>query len=377
MIRVLVVGGGMAGVSIGYELAARAEVLLAEQEPRLAYHTTGRSAAMYLQSYGNRVVRALTVASAGDFDELRERFQTVPLLIPKPLLWTADAEARPHLDQMLAADSPLRAVDPEAAIARCPVLRRDHLELAAEDTSAMDIDVDAMHGAYVRGMRERGAVIRPAAEVTALARDGGGWSAAAGGERLGFDVVVDAAGAWADVVAERAGVAPIGLRPLRRTIFVSPVAVDPAAPPDSWPFIGDAGERFYFKGEHDQVMVSPADEAPDVPRDARPEPIDIARTIELVNQHTSLGLRSVRTAWAGLRSFAADRSPVAGTRTGEDGFFWFAGQGGYGIQMAPALARSGAALVLDGRLPPDVTGRGISPADLSPDRLEAPRPALP
>ena len=364
--RVLVIGGGMAGASIGYELSAEADVVLLEQERQLAYHTTGRSAAMYLQSYGNRPVRALTAASRPDFDRLQAEFETPPLLIEKPLLWTADEEALPHLEQLLGTESPLRRLSAEEAIALCPVLRPERLVAAAQDLSAMEMDVLSIHGAYVTGLRRRGGDIRTSARLERLGRDGSGWSAWADGEEIYADVVVDAAGAWADEVAALAGQPPIGLRPLRRTIFTSPVR---QPDPGSWPFIGDAADRFYFKGEQDFVLVSPADEVPDEPRDAKPEEVDIAAAIEVVNEHTTLGLRSVRTAWAGLRSFVADRSPVLGARAGEPGFFWFAGQGGYGIQMAPGLARSAASLLLRGSLPDDVSALGLDPAELSPDRF--------
>jgi D-arginine dehydrogenase len=364
--RVVVVGGGIAGVSIAYELAAGAEVVLLEQEPALAHHTTGRSAAMYLQSYGGPVVRALTVASRGDFDALQEGFRTPPLLLPKPLLWTADQEALPELHAILATDGPLREVGPEEALRVCPALRPERLVLAAEDVSAMEIDVHAVHQAYVSGLRQRGGQVRAARALAGAERDGGGWRLMTHEGPLTADVVVNAAGAWADLVAQAAGVRTVGVRPLRRTLFMSPLQWPESTA--GWPFIGDAGERFYWKTEHEQVLASPADETPDVPRDVRPEEEDIARAMEVINEHSRLALHSVRSAWAGLRTFAADRSPVVGPWPDEPGFFWFAGQGGYGIQMAPALARAGAGLILDGRLPADVSALGVAPNQLAPDR---------
>ena len=365
-IRVAVVGGGIAGVSIAHELAAAASVVLFEQEPELAYHTTGRSAAMYLQSYGNAVVRALTAASRAGYDDIQARYETPPLLIPRLLMWTADETARHELEELLAHGGPLRALDAAEALRLCPALRPEKLAAAALDTEAMTIDVAALHQAYVGGLARRGGEVRRSSPVTAMARDGSGWRVTAAGEELLFDAVVNAAGAWADGLAGLAGALPVGLRPLRRTIFTSPVSG--FGDISSWPFVGDAGERYYFNPEHDQVLVSPADEVPDVPRDARPEETDIAAAIEVVNEFTNLGLRSVRRAWAGLRSFVADRSPVVGSRPGEAGFFWYAGQGGYGIQMGPALARAGAALLLEGRLPADVAAAGVTVQSLSPDR---------
>jgi D-arginine dehydrogenase len=365
--RVVIVGGGIAGVSIGYELAARAEVVLLEQEQQLAYHTTGRSAAQYIPSYGNGVVRALTLASRADFEALQATHETPPLLTALPTLSISDAEHEKELKELLAQGGTLRLVSADEAVSMCPALRRDRLVGAVLDTEAMTIDVPSLHQAYVRGIVDRGGDIRRTEALTGLKREGTGWKVATSCGGLSAEAVVNASGAWADVVAAMAQAAPVGLRPLRRTIFTSPVVG--FGDMSGWPVVGDVGERFYFHGEHDQVIVSPADETPDSPRDARPEEIDIAAAIEVVNEFTTLGLRSVRTSWAGLRSFVADRSPVVGSRIGEDGFFWFAGQGGYGIQLAPALARAGASLLLDGRLPDDIAAVGLTPRDLSPDRL--------
>ena len=362
----IVVGGGIAGASIAYELAADRRVLLLEQERQLAYHTTGRSAAIYLQSYGNAAVRALTVASRTDFDRLSELVDGTPLLTPKALLWTADDEGAAHLEELLESVPQLRPVAPAAAVELCPALRPEKLALAAEDVSAMEIDVHATHEAYVRGFRQRGGTIRAEAPVERLAASDGAWRVESGSFTAEAPVVVNAAGAWGDVVAERAGVRPVGLQPLRRTIFTSPVSGWQDL--DAWPFIGDAGYHFYFKGEHDQVMASPADETPDVPRDAKPADIDIARAIQVINEYTRLELRSVRSAWAGLRTFAPDRSPVVGEAPDAPGFFWFVGQGGYGIQMGPALARTGAALALRRPLPADVAALGVTAEALSPSR---------
>lgn len=366
--RIIVVGGGMAGVSIAYELAASADVVLLEQESRLAQHTTGRSAAMYLQSYGNPLVRAITVRSRDAFDQLRRDFETPPLLTPFPLLWTSDEEKEAELRELLASDRPLRAVEPREAVLMCSVLRTARLAGAALDTSAMAIDVMAMHGAYVAGLRARGGEIRTSAQLVSLERRGDVWRASTPAGDVEADAIVNASGAWADEVARLAGVTPIGIEPRRRTIFTS-LPAQPV-PADGWPFIADVADRFYFKAEHGQVLVSPADETPDVPRDVKPEEIDIAHAIDVVNRFTTLGLRSVRSSWAGLRSFVADRSPVTGQRAAEPGFFWFAGQGGYGIQMAPALARAGASLLLEGRLPADIAEAGVTPEMLAPSRLD-------
>jgi D-arginine dehydrogenase len=334
MVDVLVIGGGIAGVSIACELAADARVVLVEAEPELARHTTGRSAAIYAPSYGGPVVREHTLASEGLFGD--------DVLTPHPALWIAvDDEGVDHLERIDA--EPLTA---QQAVEMCRVLRPPLA--AAVDRTAQDIDVMALHARYVRDLKGRGGEIRTGTPVTELRRDGAGWVAG----DLKADVVVNAAGAWADRVAALAGVPPIGLAPKRRTLAFAPAEADPA-----WPMVADAADRFYFRPESGGLLISPADETPSEPCDAKPDDADVALALERVNAATTLGLRTVRTAWAGLRSFVADREPVVGAWPDHPGFVFYAGQGGYGIQMAPALARTGADIVL---------GRTTAPAIMSP-----------
>jgi D-arginine dehydrogenase len=337
MVDVLVIGGGIAGVSIAYELAAHAGVVLVEAEPELARHTTGRSAAIYAPSYGGPVVRELTVASGPLFGD--------GILTPHPTLWIAvDDEGAEHLGEIEA-----EPITPARAVELCPILRLPRA--AAIDRSAMDIDVMALHARYVRGLKERGGEIRSNTRVTELRRDGDGWVA----NGIHANTVVNAAGAWVDQLAELAGVPTIGLQPKRRTLALVRADADPA-----WPLVGDAAERFYFRAESGHLLISPADETPSEPCDAKPADLDVAIAIERINDATTLGLRSVHTAWAGLRSFVADREPVVGAWPDHPGFVFFAGQGGYGIQMAPALARTGADIVL---------GRVQASPNMSPTRL--------
>ena len=366
---VVVVGGGMAGVSVAFELAdLGASVVLLEAEVQLAQHTTGRSAAMYLPGYGNEVVRGLTRASRTDFDRLAERFELATVLSPRALLWIADEGSQADLDAELATAFGPQPLSVAEAVERCGCLRADVLTGAAVDEAADDIDVMALHGGYLRGLRQAGGAVRREARVHAVEHlPGGGWEVRAGSTTVRVATVVDAAGAWADEVAALAGVPTVGLRPLRRTLFTSPVAWP--EPIDEWPLVLDAGERFYFKPEHDQVLISPADETPQAPGDARHEPEDVALALDLVNERTTLGLRSVRTAWAGLRSFVPDRTPVVGAPEAHPGFVWLAGQGGYGIQLAPALARVAARLVAGETLPEDVAIEGVTAESLAPDRV--------
>jgi D-arginine dehydrogenase len=338
MVDVLVIGGGIAGVSIACELAADVRVLLVEAEPELARHTTGRSAAIYAPSYGGPVVREFTRASEHLFGD--------GVLTPHPALWIAvDDEGVDHLGE-ISGDGRAEPITAQQAVEMCRVLRPPLA--AAVDRTAQDIDVMALHARYVRDLKSRGGEIRTGTPVTDLRRDGAGWVA----DGIRADVVVNAAGAWADRVAAMAGVPPIGLEPKRRTIAFVPAEADPM-----WPMVADAADRFYFRPESGGLLVSPADETPSEPCDARPDEVDVALALERVNAATTLGLRTVRTAWAGLRSFVADREPVVGAWPDHPGFVFFAGQGGYGIQMAPALARTGADVVL---------GRTQAPAIMSP-----------
>ena len=228
----------------------------------------------------------------------------------------------------------------------------------------MEIDVHGLHQGYVRGLRARGASTVVGAAVGAATRSNGVWTVTmTDGRTVEAGVVVNAAGAWADRVAGCFGAAPVGLRALRRTAFMVDAPAGAAAP-----MIADIDDAFYVKPDAGKLLCSPADETPQEPGDARPDEVEIARAIDAINEVTTLDVRHVRSSWAGLRNFVADRNPVVGFDPAVEGFFWFAAQGGYGIQTAPALSRTGAALLRGEPLPGDVAERGLNAADLSPDR---------
>ncbi|RJQ79414.1 FAD-binding oxidoreductase [Pseudonocardiaceae bacterium YIM PH 21723] len=351
---VLVIGGGIAGVSIAYELAEHCDVLLVEAEPTTAVHTTGRSAALYIPTYGAPLLRDLTVASGDRFTELASILDTPPLLTPRGELWIAVTEEAGQRIATLDLE-PLSAAD---AVRFCPVLRAERLHAAAYDDAAMDVDVMSLHQGYARGLRARGGRILTSAPVRSITRSGASWQVTAGDEIVSVGTVVNAAGAWADQVAGLAGVPSIDLRPMRRTVAI---AAGTAPVDRGWPSVTEIADEFYFKPEGDRVLISPADETPDEPGDAKPEELDIALAMDRVNEATTLGLRSVSASWAGLRSFVPDRHPVVGAWPEHPGFHFFAAQGGNGIQMAPALAVLGAQVVL-GR---DVDGP-VDPAQLAP-----------
>ncbi len=358
---VIVIGGGMAGVSIGCELAGDHTVALLDMEPTLAYHTTGRSAAMFLESYGGPTVRALTVCS-------RPFLESLNALHPLPMLCVGGAgrgaAVELRYEQVRALAPGVELLDGTQAYRLQPLLREGTVERAMLEPDATEIDVHAVHQHYVHGLRERGGVIRTDAGFTSARRRGSAWELDSGGETWAAPVVVNAAGAWADAVAAMFGAAPVGLQALRRTAFI--VDAPPGAGP---PMIDEVDETCYVKPETGRVLCSPADETVQEPTDARPDELEIARAIDAINDLTTLDIRHVRSSWAGLRTFVGDRSPVVGFDPQCTGLFWYAGQGGYGIQMAPALARTGAALIRDGGLPDDVRALNLKADAISPQRL--------
>jgi D-arginine dehydrogenase len=368
----VVVGGGIAGASVAYELAAARSVVLLEAEPTPGAHATARSAATWIPGHGVAVARSLVLASGPRFARLAAELDTPPLLAPRAVLLVATdavgetALAR-QLDERRGEPHGAVPVDPAEARRRCPALRE--VRAAAVVERAADVDVDALHRGYLRGLRARGGTVRTRACAVALRRDGAGWAVRlADGDVVTAGGVVDAAGAWADVVAGAAGVPRVGLTPLRRTIAVARVP-DPARlrAPDGapLPMVCEAADRWYFKADGENLLVSPADETPAEPGDARPDDLDVALALDRVEQATGLGLRSVVTSWAGLRTFVADRSPVVGAWPDHAGFWFVAGQGGSGIETAPALAALAAAVITGDPPPVDVP---VGPADLAPTR---------
>lgn len=375
----IVIGAGIAGAAAGFELAAKGMVVVLEREPRPGYHTTGRSAATFIETYGNAAMRGLTAAGKAFFLAPPAGFAEGPLVRPRGCLLVAGDADRERLEREIAQSQALapgvRALDGAATLALCPVLKPEAAVAGMLDPDAMDIDVDRLHQGFLRGLKARGGRLVVDAEVTALDRRAGQWRAATTQGAFAAPVVVNAAGAWADAVAALAGASPIGLVPKRRTI----VAFDPpdGLDPRSWPIVGDVGERWYFLPQGGRVLASPADETPSAPCDAQPEELDVAVAIDRVETATTMRVRRVQAKWAGLRSFVADKTVVAGFAPECPGFFWLAGQGGYGIQTAPALGRAAAALATGAGLPDDIAARGLTPAMLAPDRPALRQTAVP
>lgn len=368
----LVIGSGIAGASIAYELSAHARVMVVEQEDRAGYHTSGRSAAMYIVSYGVPAVRTLTACSRSFFDDPPPRFADYPILTPRGCLTIARSDQLDRLEDEAQAltetGSGFRRIGEADARNLVPVLKTGAAASALYEPDSADIDVAALLQGFLRLAKTRGVEFQLDARVERLQRDGDAWRATlADGEIVAAGTVVDAAGAWADQVAALAGISPLGLIPKRRTaILIDP---PPGVEIAHWPNVLDVAEQFYFKPQSGLILASPGDETPSLPVDAAPEELDIAVCIDRIQAAADLPVRRVARAWAGLRTFAPDHAPVIGHDLRASGFFWFAGQGGYGMQTSPAAARLGAALALGRDIPADLAERGLSATTFSPARF--------
>ena len=368
----VIIGAGIAGASMGWELAGQRRVLLLERESQPGYHTTGRSAALYSATYGTANIRALTRASRAFYDAPPPEFGTSPILTPRGVVYLAGPDQLDLLDAAYAEILPLnpgvRRLTRDELLAELPCLRPEAVAAGMSEPGAADIDVHAPHQGYLRGLRQRGGAIRCNAEVTGLQRLDDGWRVTlAGGEAITAGAVVNAAGAWADVVAALAGVPPIGLEPRRRTAFTFPVPAGMDA--GRWPAVIGIDESYYFKPDAGQLLGSPANADPVAPHDVVPEELDVALGIHRIEQVTSFQIRRPSHSWAGLRSFVADGDLVIGWDNHVPRFFWLAAQGGYGIQSAAGAALLARQLALDEPLSASLVEEGVTRDALSPARL--------
>ena len=374
----LILGGGIAGASVAHWLAPHGRVILLEREPHPGYHSTGRSAALFMESYDTPQVRALTMASRAFLEQPPAGFSEHPLLSPRGALMVAapgqEQLLEEHWQAMQAVSANARRLEPSQACELVPVLRREKIVAALLEPDASDMDVHAIHQGYLRTMRRAGGTLICDAPVTALRRRGGLWRVEAGGRAYEAPVVLNAAGAWADQVAHLAGVPRLGLQPRRRSamIFAPPDGMDVSA----WPMVIGVTEDWYFKPDAGMLLGSPANADPVSPQDVQPEELDIALAIHRIEAMTTLTIRRPTRTWAGLRSFVADGDLVGGFDPLAPGFFWVAAQGGYGIQTSPAMGEACAALARGLPLPQRIAAFGLTQSMLSPERLRAAAPAL-
>lgn len=343
--------------------------MLIEQEGQPGYHTTGRSAAVYSPIYGPQPIRALTRASLGFFEHPPEGFCDHPLLSPIDAVFVARADQAASLDAMqkeLADAATLRRMDEGELRARLPLLRDGYAIGALWDSGTSEIDVAALHQGYLRRFKASGGVVLTRAPVAALSRTAAGWQIDTGQGELTARIAVNAAGAWADEVGQMAGAERIGLVPKRRTALM----IEPPEGHDlnNVPLIVDVDEQFYLKPDAGKLLISPANEDPEPPCDVQPDEMDIAICVDRIERAFKVSVRRIESPWAGLRSFVADKCPVAGFSEQVEGFYWLAGQGGYGIQSAPGLAQFAAAQVMGQPVPEHILAEKLDPDTIRPGR---------
>ena len=334
---IVVIGAGIAGVSAAAELAADADVVMLEMESQPGYHASGRSAAYFATSYGHPTVQKITASCESFLRQPPEGFTEVELLTPRDCIWFAREEQAASLAAMGELNTRLEFVDEQAILERVPVFSPGYLHGGLWDRRGGDIDTDALLQAYVRQFRKRGGRMFSNHRVESIERAGDSWVLSAGGETFSATIVVNAAGGWVEEIAALAGLSSLGIRPYRRTALTieAPTGVDISG----WPEMVDIDEEFYFKPDAGLILISPADETPTRPVDAQAEDLDVATGVYRFEQVTGLDIQKVRASWAGMRTFAPDRLFVTGFDPRADGFFWLAGQGGYGVQSAPAMAK--------------------------------------
>lgn len=368
---VVVIGAGIAGASVACELAREAKVLLLEGESQPGYHTTGRSAALFSESYGPHPIRLLSRYSRDFLESPPEAFADVPILADRGVLFVARDDQMEQLSQAYKTsedEGSLRLIEAEDAYGLVPLLREGYVAGAMVENGARDIDVNALHHGYLRGFRKSGGTLTCNAAVRGLLRKGDCWTVETAAGAFEAPVVVNAAGAWVDEVAVMAGIAPIGIIPKRRTAIA--VDIPDGIDVDGWPMVVDVEEQFYLKPDAGRFLVSPADATPTLPCDVQPEELDVAICIDRIETAFDLKVGRVVNKWAGLRNFVEDGVPVCGYDPQVEGFFWLAGQGGYGIQSAPGLSQAAAALLMGRALPARLAALGFREDSVSPRRLE-------
>ena len=364
----IVIGAGMAGASAAWGLSRYGRTVLLERESQPGYHSTGRSAALFTEGYGNAAMRALTRAGRNFFEAPPAEFTSAPFLTRRGVLTFSPPEGEPEFAKEfadLAAKLPkTQLLTPAQAREKFPLLKVDRNPLAFFEPDAVDLDVHAIHQGFLRGFKAKGGELHTYSEVTGIAS---GWEIeVSDGRKWRAPVLVNAAGAWVDVIAEIAGVKKIGLVPKRRTaILFDPPAGHHIEP---WPMASDMAESVYVKPDAGKLLASPADETPSEPTDAQPEELDVAIVIDRMETEFDVTVGRPSHRWAGLRSFVKDKTIVAGFAPGAPGFFFVGGQGGYGIQTSAAMSEVVSGLIRDDKLPDHVAAEGVSKEDLSPGR---------
>ena len=363
---ILVIGGGIAGLSAAAALSRHARVSVLEAEEQIGFHSSGRSATMLHYALGDRLVRALTLASRSFFDSPPEEFSDVPLGRRMPVLIHAREDERQALDELegeLSAFAALERLDARGVHELCPLLKDDAL-CGIADLNGIRLDPHALLQGNLRELRSRGSELHTGQRVAGIQHSARVWTVTSeAGGRFSAPILINAAGSWADQIAKLAGVAPLGLQPKRRTIIT--FDAPPGTNPEALPFAKTIGDELYFAPESGRLFASPMDEVPSEPCDAQPDELEVALAAYRMEERTTVQVKRIHSRWAGLRTFTPDRRPAVGFVPDAEGFFWLAGQGGFGLQTSPAMAAIAASLVVGSPWPV----ADVNPADVDPQRF--------
>lgn len=367
---VIIIGAGIAGAAAACELAATRRVMVLEREPQPGYHSTGRSVAIFSEIYGSAAIRALSRVTRPFMTQPPAGFTASRLLHQCGLVFVARQDQLHALNEFAATldvAAITRVLDAAEVLQLLPLLRPGYAAAGLYEPGAAEIDVNALHRGYIALMKRRGGQLATDADVRRIERHAGGWKVFTAAGAFEARTIVNAAGAWVDEIAALAGIAPIGIEPRRRTVAVVEGPAHFTVVPS--PFTVDVAEEFYFRPEAGRMLVSPADETLMLPCDVQPEELDVAIAIDRLEAATTLQVSRVASKWAGLRSFVADRNPVVGYEPDAPGFFWLAGQGGYGIQTSQGIALLASTLICDAPMPTALTDAGLQLGDVLPNRL--------
>jgi D-arginine dehydrogenase len=372
---IIVIGAGIAGASVAASLADSANVILLEREHQPGYHATGRSAAYFAPSYGNATVQLLSKASRDFFYHPPANFSSSdlpitsksPLIRPREAWFIGRKDQQDSLAELASSNPELTRQSNTSTCEQVPILNPQYLHSALIDGRGGDLDVGALLQGFLRAFQNLGGKLMTREEVLSLKFANGEWAITTTTDTYTAPIVINAAGAWADATAQLAGLKPLGIKPFRRTACL--VELPKSIEAGDWPLIIDADEQFYFKPDAGLLLISPANESPSEPCDAQPEDLDVAEAIDRVSSATNLDITRIAHKWAGLRSFARDRTFVTGFDPRARGFFWLAGQGGYGVQSAPALAQLAAHLITGLTLTGEYSQLAAAIETVQPDRL--------
>ncbi len=367
----LIIGSGMAGMSAAFRLSKHGKVIVLEKESMLGYHTTGRSAAFFTENYGNNIIRSITKASRYFLENPPSCFKNDQLMTQYGgSLFIANKNQSNLVDKELEYAKSVSAnvfeIDKKEVMNMVPIIKEKYLDRALHEPDSKVMDVDLIHQGYARGLKDNDGKIIFNSEVSSISKHNNLWNVKTHNNEFTSPIIINAAGAWCDEIAILANCKPLNLSPKRRTVIIFEDTSNLNT--SKWPVVIDIEDNFYFKPEAGKILASPADETDSPPCDSQPEEIDIAITIDRIEYATNFKVKKIDHKWAGLRSFFPDRTPVVGEDPDMTGFYWLAGQGGYGIQTSPGISKIIECLVTGKDWPYYLSNNSIMPETLSPKR---------